>query len=241
MPAAERMRLATYNVRRCVGLDGRQDPDRILQVLEGLDADVIALQEIDSESDHHADGTLEQFAEALQMRAIAGPALRRGTSGYGNGLLTRAEITRVRRHDLSVVGREPRGAIEAELKRAGASWVVVATHLGLRHRERIRQARRLHEHLVKIRSACLVAMGDFNEWLPCGAIGRRFRRAFGCLPAPATYPANRPLLALDRIWVEPAARLRAVTVVHTALTRVASDHLPLVAEIVIGPDVAARG
>jgi len=106
--------LATYNIHACVGGDGRFQPDRTVEVLREMSADLVALQEVE-QRDVAGEGLLEFLADALDMEAIAGPTLLRGTRHYGNALLTRLPVLAVERVDLSVPRREPRGALDVEL------------------------------------------------------------------------------------------------------------------------------
>jgi endonuclease/exonuclease/phosphatase family metal-dependent hydrolase len=168
---------------------------------------------------------------------VAGPTLLDPTGDYGNGLLTGLRVEHERRIDLSVRGREPRGAIEAVVCVAGISLRIVGTHLGLRAVERRRQVQVLLRALVDAapddRSAIVLA-GDLNEWLPRTRVRRWLAAGFGTFPARGTFPAWRPLLALDQIWVRPAPLLRGVRVHASPLAREASDHLPVVGEIAVG-------
>ncbi|HSM22272.1 MAG TPA: endonuclease/exonuclease/phosphatase family protein, partial [Rubrivivax sp.] len=107
---------------------------------------------------------------------------------------------------------------------------VIATHLGLRPAERRHQIETLLAGLGDD-TVPTVLMGDLNEWFLWGRPLRRLHRHFGATPAPSTFPARWPVLALDRIWVEPRARLLQLRRHRTALARQASDHLPLVAQI----------
>jgi len=218
--------VATYNVHRCIGRDGRRDTERVLGVLRELDADVVALQELQWQPAAALD-LLADFARKLGCAGIAGPTLLEHTGHYGNAVLTRLPVRGVCRVDLSVPGREPRGALDLMLEAPRGALRVIATHLGLAPAERRRQVRRILALLAPARPEPVVLMGDVNEWFLWGRTLRWLRAHFGRVPAPATFPARHPILALDRIWVAPRG-LRADLAVHsTSLARIASDHLPL--------------
>jgi len=220
-----RLVIATYNVHRCIGRDGRFDPERTLGVLRELDADAIALQELQWQP---ADALhlLQEFALKLGYVALAGPTLLQTGGHYGNALLTRLAVHGTETLDLSVPGREPRGALSALLETGDGPLRLIATHLGLRPYERRRQMRRLLA-LVRETESATVLLGDLNEWFLWGRPLRWLHAHFGHTPAPSTFPAWRPLLALDRIWVEPRSLLRELRPHRSPLARDASDHLPL--------------
>jgi endonuclease/exonuclease/phosphatase family metal-dependent hydrolase len=226
------MKLATYNIHACIGADGRFDPDRTVRVMRQLHADVLALQEVEH---HQVDGIdlLDYLATVTRMTAIAGPTLLRETRNYGNALLTRLPVLALDRVDLSLPQREPRGALNAMFDWHGQRVQVVATHLGLRPGERRLQVRRLLALYDSTPAALSVLLGDLNEWLLWGRPLRWLRRYFAAAPQPRTYPARFPLFALDRIWVHPRSALTAIAVHDSPAARVASDHLPLVAELAI--------
>jgi len=229
------LKVATYNVHRCVGRDGRKDVARVLDVLREVDADVIALQELEWQPAAALD-LLGDFARELGYAGIAGPTLLEGVGHYGNAVLTRLQARDIRRIDLSVPGREPRGALDLVLDAPYGALRVIATHLGLVPAERRLQVRRLLGLLAPVRPEPVVLMGDINEWFLWRRPLRWLRAHFGRVPAPATFPARHPLLALDRIWVEPRW-LRAGLAVHaTPLARRASDHLPLSMMLAWPPD-----
>ncbi len=234
-PASEipALRVASYNIHSCVGADGRHDPDRVARVIDELDADVIGLQEVDAR--YHVEHGLDQIdylGRATGLGAVSGPTLERHRGRYGNGLLTRRPILSLRRIDLSVAAREPRGALDVELACDGGSVRVVVTHFGLGARERRAQAQRLLAQLEPLGDGLLVVLGDFNEWLPARPSVRVLDTRLGRSRAVRSFPARWPLLALDRIWVRPHAVLQEVRAHRTRTARAASDHLPVVGRIV---------
>ena len=224
------MRLATYNIHACIGADGRFDPGRIVRILRQMKADVVALQEVENYPVGKT-GLLDYLAAETGMAAFSGPTLLRETRHYGNALLTRLPILSLKRVDLSLQRREPRGAIDALLDWNGQRLQVVATHLGLRPGERRQQVRRLLALYESRPAEICVLLGDLNEWLLWGRPLRWLRRHFAASPQPRTYPARFPLFALDRIWVHPRSALSELAVHNNPLARFASDHLPLVANL----------
>ncbi len=230
MAERPRLRVATWNIHMGRGNDGHRDLERVARVIRSLEVDCIGLQEVDNRHAAEADD-LSRLAAATEMQAVAGPTMVRPGGDYGNALLSRWPVTRVARHDLSVDGREPRGLLHAAVDWRGSSVEVAVTHLGLRPFERRRQVVRLLELLPGDRTRPLLLLGDFNEWLLWGRPLRWLHRRFGRAPAPATFPARWPLIRLDRILAAGPLRLLRVRAVGTQLTRAASDHLPVVADI----------
>lgn len=220
------LRLATYNIHRCVGCDGHCDPDRILGVIREMQLDVLALQEVES-CHYKGEELLEYLGRETGMHSLAGPTLLRGTRSYGNALLSRMPVRDVRRLDLSFPGREPRGALDIDLELNGSGLQLVATHLGLNPAERRVQVQQLLELFRGNGSNPAVLIGDLNEWFLWGRPLHWLQGLFGKTPAPATFPAKWPMFALDRIWVRPHRSLIRVEVHDTPLARQASDHLPL--------------
>jgi len=226
------LRIATYNIHRCVGCDGIEDPERIAGVLRDINADVTALQEVAFDA-NGPKNILADLARSLNAQAIAGPTLLEQKGHYGNAVLSRIAPHSVDRLDISVPGREPRGVIAIKLRFGGSTVRIVATHLGLRPGERRYQMGRLLPVLEDPDAAVTILLGDFNEWFLWGRPLRWVNRRFGSMPAPATFPSRRPLLALDRIWIDPADRLISLHRHRHAAATVASDHLPLVAQVAI--------
>jgi endonuclease/exonuclease/phosphatase family metal-dependent hydrolase len=229
--ADQTLRVVTYNVRSCRGLDGRVDVPRIVRVLMELDADVVALQEVCWSDDPRRD-QLGRIARLVGMDAVPAATLRRGDDWFGNAVLSRAPIVHHSRFELGSLGGEPRCALRVDLDVDGAAQTVVTTHLGLTVRERWAQIVRLETVLDSLGGSSVVLMGDFNAWVPGRDITRRLRERFGSQPWVRSFPAPRPLLPLDRIWASPGDAIASLQVHRSQDARRASDHLPVWAQIV---------
>jgi len=229
-------RVVCWNVHGCVGSDRRFDPERIARTLLRLAPDVALLQEVgDARGRHPPIDQARALADALGMEVTLGVTIPRG-HGYGNVTLTRLRHRAVATYDLSVRGREPRVCLCLEL----CEGVLAANvHLGLGRREREVQLGILLDDvgplLARDAPRALLVGGDFNDWPP-GAVTRTLERLFvdaaraASERPPKTFPARRPLLRLDRLYVAGLA-VRACTVDGSASARAASDHLPLIAEL----------
>jgi endonuclease/exonuclease/phosphatase family metal-dependent hydrolase len=223
------LRLVSYNIHGGVGRDRRFNEARILEVLREVEADVIALQEV--ESTRHGVDMLKWLAAELGCHHVAGATVVGDDKHYGNGLLARCPIHESRLLDLSWGRSEPRGAISADVECQGHHLHIVATHLGLRPAERREQVTRLINLFRQRPNDNGVLLGDLNEWFLWGRPLRRLHRFFQHTPSPPTFPARMPLLSLDRIWTHPRSMLASLTVHKSPTARIASDHLPLIARL----------
>ncbi len=225
------MKVASYNIHKCRGTDGRTRPERILEVVKELGADLIALQEVDKRFGRK-DGLLnpEAIRSETGMRLLVQSDLPQGHGWHGNALLVRAEPKSYVRRRLRLPGFEPRGAIVADLNLGEGDFRVIAAHLGLLRRSRLDQASALLKAHRELSPMPTILMGDFNEW-------RSQRRSslsilestFGGGASPRSFPSRRPTFALDRILGWPTGFISDLAVHASPLARVASDHLPLTA------------
>ena len=225
--------IGSYNIHRCVGLDWKCSPSRTAAVLEEMNCDVLALQEVDnSPGDHEGSAQLDYLARTLDMTPVPGLRIVRRMGEYGNAILTRLPVIDIRRHDLSYSMYEPRGAVDADIDVNGTPLRIIAAHLGLSRSERRFQWRRLMVAVAeKPLETPTVMLGDMNEWYRRAATLTEAHETFGRPPAPAAFPVFAPFLALTRIWVRPVAALVSMQVHRTGTTRQASDHLPVKATI----------
>ncbi len=224
----------TYNVHQWVGMDKFYDPFRGLSVLQELRANIIGLQEVNFPQHIKHRITEKILAETLGMELIIGKTLMRKEAFYGNVLLTNLPIQEIRRHDISINDREPRGVLDVDLQSDGGPVRVLNTHFGLWMSERRKQHQRLLEILhAKDQCGTTILMGDFNEWLPLRFLFTKIMAFFKHIHAPRTFPTFFPLLALDRILVSPHHHLIEIHVHKSKTARVASDHYPVVSTIKI--------
>lgn len=240
--AAVEVTVATYNVHRCIGTDGICDPERVAAVISEIDADFVSLQEISFRRPPHGIDQLERIAEIVGGYHAQRMANRICEDGeISNGLLSRHRPSSVRSIDLSCRGCEARGAISATFRLPELRLLMIATHFGLRWRERRRQARLLAAELEEHDADLGIVAGDLNDWIPTSPNLRALRAKVAPPPrGRATFPSWLPMLSLDEIWVSsPRAEVER-TVWRTELSRVASDHLPLRARITLPPRIVER-
>lgn len=228
------LRAVSWNVHQCVGVDARYAPERIGRVLRDLNPDVVGLQEVDTgKPPREALHQLDFIARATGLRAVAGFNLRRGNGDFGNALLTRFPVREVRRLNLSVPRREPRGALDVELDGPEGPLRALVTHFGLNPKERRIQANKLRRAIdAHDAGAPMLLLGDLNEWFPSLTLRLlALTDPFPCQFAGRSFPSPAPFLALDRICAAPAP-LEARGVVWSRWPAwVASDHLPLVLDL----------
>ncbi len=225
--------VATYNVQKGFGLDLRRDPGRTHRVITDLDADIVALQEADRRFNTRA-GVLDLARLEAECGLVPVPIQdRTGLAAHGwhgNLLLTRgAVIERVR--TLRLPGVEPRGAVIADIVQGGIKLRIIAVHMGLLSSARILQAGQLADEIATDGRPTIL-LGDTNEWRrgPASTLAPLYAH-FRQHGIQASYPAPRPILPLDRIFVSHPTRRFDLSVHMTAPARTASDHLPLVARI----------
>jgi endonuclease/exonuclease/phosphatase family metal-dependent hydrolase len=241
-----RFRVATYNIHKCQGFDRRIRPERIIEVIRGLDADVVCLQEV---VDAPVAGA--KFNQAGEIaRALSDYAVCFGTNrplyggNYGNMTLTRFRLNGWKNHNLTHKRREERGVLQADINIGRNAVIhVFNVHLGTGYIERRAQAERLlsAEVLGQDQSGPRLVLGDFNEWTR-GRTTKLLRKSFRTfrpehsLKFPRTFPGMLPLLSLDHYYYEVPLELEATKLWRSRKALVASDHLPLIADFRMGTD-----
>ncbi|MFW2830659.1 endonuclease/exonuclease/phosphatase family protein [Sphingomonas sp. ID0503] len=220
--------VASYNIRKAIGADRRRRPDRILDVLLEMNADIVALQEIDRRFGARL-AALPPAMIAERTHYVPVPFdMRPGSLGWhGNGILVRRGIEVTAMRALTLPMLEPRGAVMAELEVEGRPLRVIGMHLDLSGLFRRRQARAIMEILTGCKVMPTVMMGDLNEWRADRGCLADFGGGYDFAATGQSFPARRPLARLDRIIVSRDLGVEAAGSHHSALARIASDHLPV--------------
>ena len=227
------IRVASYNMRKAIGIDRRRRPERTLLVLNELDADIVALQEADRRFGSRASAVPLQLFEAHSDYKPVPLDNRPGSLGWhGNALLVRKEAEILEHHLFHLPSLEPRGAVLAEVKVNGTTVRVVGMHLDLSGLWRRRQAHAILTHLAE-RDPPLptILMGDLNEWSSQGGCLRDFAVHHDFAPCGLSFHARRPIAQLDRIMVSRDLAIAASGAHDSTTARRASDHLPVWAEL----------
>lgn len=234
--------IASYNIHKCVGVDGQFDPGRTCAVIKEIGADVIALQEVDQRFGGRA-GLLD--LSAIERESGLVPVALPGTGSshgwHGNLVLAREGVAATARR-LKLPGAEPRGGLIVDLKLPGGALRIIAAHLGLLRRSRTQQVEAILAAAAAADGRPILLLGDLNEW----RLGRRsslraLEPAFGPLQAAvASFPSHFPVWSLDRILASPHDMVSHIEVHDTPLARLASDHLPVKASIGLGAAVLPK-
>jgi endonuclease/exonuclease/phosphatase family metal-dependent hydrolase len=227
-PGINALRVITYNVHKCRGMDGKVSAARVARVLHEIPADVIALQEVLGHEQ------AETIAEKLGMPFVLGENRKYDGLAYGNVVLSRFPIHSSHNYDLSVKGREERGCLRADLELPGSEVLhLFNVHLGTGLMERRNQGRRLVASQLLgdlALEAPRILLGDFNEWTR-GLTTKLLRAHMKSADFRwRSYPGLLPVLHLDHIYYDPALTLKRIKVHRSRLSLLASDHLPLVGD-----------
>ena len=241
------LRIMTYNVHRCVGVDRKLDPGRIAAVIAQSRPDIVALQEVDV--GRSRTGGVDQahaIAARLGMAFHFNAALKVQEEQYGDAILTSGELTLIKAGALpgspDFRRLEPRGALWVNIRIGERRLQVLNTHLGLVPHEQRAQALALAgpEWIGgALRRDPLIVLGDFNA-TPHQAVYRTLagrlndaRISVESARASPTFPSRLPMLAIDHVFVSEDVQVKAVRAITAPLARVASDHLPLIVDFAL--------
>ncbi len=233
-----KLKVASYNIHKGVGLDRRRDPDRILTVLREIDADVIALQEADrryglreaviprAALDDHSPWRAVEPGHYDSARTAS------SMGWHGNALLVRRDIEVIGACAVPLPTIEPRGAVCVSLRLGEQVVRVIGMHLDLSGLRRRAQVEAVCAHIAgHDEPGHAVMMGDLNEWSAAGGALAAFRAPLRVLTPGRSFPSRRPLAQLDRIVVSEGLHVERAGVHHSALAAVGSDHLPVWADL----------
>ena len=246
--------VASYNMRKAIGVDRRRRPDRVLAVLQEIDADIVALQEADKRFgtrasavphaliDSHGMYKPVEFGVSHSRLAHALPfgerietklgLATRNLGWHGNAILVKREVEIIGFEALDLPTLEPRGAVLAELVVHGVELRIVGMHLDLSGLWRKRQVRSILDHIRhRHRPMPTIIMGDTNEWRDSGGVLKEFLPGYQLAETGPSFHARRPIAALDRIIVDKRLRISSCGVHRSASAAKASDHLPVWAKI----------
>jgi endonuclease/exonuclease/phosphatase family metal-dependent hydrolase len=234
------LRIATYNIHKCVGIDRKYSPERIVKVLREIDADVIGLQEVLFGTHlHKRDDQAKFIADSLGFEFVVGKNRQIKGADYGNAIISRHSILSARNHDITVSQYEPRGCLMTEVEIMPGKTIHFADlHMGTSFFERREQVHNvLSGHVLEAAGIAghRIIVGDFNEWTN-GVTTRMFRSRFNCvdpkmhLGTSRSFPGFMPLLHLDHIYFDSSFELEAAGIHRSRSALVASDHLPIFAD-----------
>lgn len=227
------IRVTSYNMHKAIGTDRRRNPDRILDVLREVDADVVALQEADRRFGARAAVISPHLLDEHSDWKSVSFGIRTGSMGWhGNALLVRKDCEVVDCEVIHLPSLEPRGAVMADIRHGGTIWRVIGMHLDLSGLWRRKQAAAILAHVQSsTHKRPTVMMGDLNEWTRGAGCLRDFSRDFAFAETGASFHARRPIARLDRIMVSDDLQVVDCGVHSSAAARKASDHLPIWADI----------
>src|SRR5438309_4059197 len=244
--------LASYNMHKAIGLDGKRDPHRVLKVLQEIDADVVALQEADKRVGGRASTVPHALIDSHGMykpvhfgvrhkRTLEGVRKHtdrllkldtRNIGWHGNAILVKRHVNVLDCAAIDLPTLEPRGAVIAELLISETPLRVVGMHLDLSGLWRKRQMRAILSAIARRPNKMpTVLMGDTNEWRTEAGCLREIEPEFHLAPTGPSFHARHPVAQLDRIIVHKDLSIEAAGVHMSAAARRASDHLPIWARV----------
>jgi endonuclease/exonuclease/phosphatase family metal-dependent hydrolase len=244
--------VASYNMRKAIGLDRRRDPHRVLEVLREIDADIIALQEADKRFGGRGSAVPHELIDSHGMykpvhlgvrhRRVFDKARKhtdrllkvntRNIGWHGNAILVKRHVGVIDCAALDLPMLEPRGAVMAELLIGDTALRVIGMHLDLSGLWRRRQMRAILQAIAaRPQKMPTVLMGDTNEWREAAGCLSELEPDFHVAPTGPSFHARHPVAALDRIVVHKDLTIESAGVHMSPAARRASDHLPIWARL----------
>lgn len=224
------LRIASYNLQKCVGLDLRRRPERSLTVINAIKADLVVLQEADKRLPPRPAALPHTWAEADGWQVLPFGAPGGSLGWHGNAMLARGGLRVLDTSHLDLPGLEPRGAVLAECDTAIGQIRIVGVHLGLVRRYRVLQMAAIIRMLRQRAPMPTLIAGDFNEWGDGAALDAT-AQGLSFLNTPPSFPAARPVARLDRFMISPDLTARRTGSWADRPAHIASDHLPVWADL----------
>jgi endonuclease/exonuclease/phosphatase family metal-dependent hydrolase len=228
--------VASYNIRKGLGTDRLRRPERILDVLDEVDADIVALQEADRRFGSRTSALpLELIAARSRYAPVPFETRPKSIGWHGNAILVHKDIMILDHNVIKIPALEPRGAVVTDLAIRGKGLRVVGMHLDLSGLWRRRQAQHIISHLDRLKSKLpTILMGDLNEWSLHGGCIQDFGQSHRIAHTGPSFHSRRPIGRLDRIMVSESIHIAASGTHHSEKAKRASDHLPIWARISLG-------
>jgi len=226
-------RVASYNMRKAIGTDRRRRPERTIEVLNELNADIIALQEADRRFGSRSSALpLRMIEEHSDYHPVPLGGRANSLGWHGNAVLVKRHVEVVDCEALHLPSLEPRGAVFADLRVDGLELRVVGMHLDLSGLWRRQQAHAILAHLeTRHRRLPAVLMGDLNEWSQKGGCLRDFAHHLHFAECGRSFHVRRAIARLDRIMISSGLEVVDSGVHHSPTARKASDHWPIWAQL----------
>lgn len=223
------LKVASYNIRKSVGLDWKRQPDRILAVLAEIDADIVALQEVDRRFGRRTSSlSVEHIVADTAYVPVRFGSRPTSLGWHGNTILVRKGANVLLHKQIHLPALEPRGAVMADIEIGGLVVRVIGMHLGLVGLWRRRQAMAVLQYLEKLEEKLpTVFMGDLNQWSTEGGALAHFAEHHNIVAPGPSFHASRPVLPLDRIITDLDFVVESAGVHASPQALRASDHLPV--------------
>lgn len=237
----KKLKVASYNIHKCVGIDKKFSSSRIINVIKELDVDILALQETDKRFGKRIGLLdLELLKNETNFSSVPIQTMTmHGHGWHGNAIFIKHEQIRQTNVldilQINLPGVESRGALIVELMFPFGPLRIVATHFGLLAHSRFLQSKTIVSCLKERKFMPTILLGDFNEWRSHekSSLAPIYRYFSPSVKNPPSFPTRRPFFPLDRIFCNPSNWIKSIEAHNTPLSRIASDHLPLKATFLL--------
>ncbi len=231
-----RVRFLCFNIHGGYSRDGRRDLKRVHDLMERMDVDIGAFQEMETRPSRGGNRQdVDTLADMKRPHHLPGPTMKEGEGWYGNLIVSRFPIIRAQAHTMETkYDFEPRNAVDALIETPHGRIRLLNTHLSLSPFERATEVPMLIELVQQVEEeekAPVILMGDLNIWNPASRLLKFLDAVMVSVPLGATFPAGLPFLKLDRVWIDtPKIKVEAQVLKGPGISEL-SDHLPLLVDV----------